>query len=223
MDWIKRIDDIVAEKHLLKHDFYLAWTKGELSLDTLKSYAEQYYNHVANFPRYLSAIHTQTEDIAARQYLLENLNDEEAGPDNHPELWLRFAEALGTTREAVQGAQPLPEVTACDAIFRSIAADRGPVAGIAALYAYESMIPAVSTSKIDGLKEHYGITDDAALRFFSVHVEVDEWHAKVARDLLADATVEEQDAAATAVSEAMDAINGLLSGIVREYCPEVAA
>src|SRR2546428_13767981 len=98
MNVTDRIDELVAERHLLKHPFYVAWTEGRLSLDTLQRYAEQYYNHVAAFPRYLSAIHAQTEDLKVRQHILDNLNDEEQGDKNHPELWLRFAEALGCTR-----------------------------------------------------------------------------------------------------------------------------
>jgi pyrroloquinoline-quinone synthase len=223
MSWISRIDDVVADKHLLKHPFYVAWTEGRLSQETLQRYAEQYYSHVAAFPRYLSAIHTQTEDIQARQILLENLNDEEAGADNHPELWLRFAEAVGTTRDAVRAAAPLPETEACDVAYRDIAGARGPIAGLAALYAYESMIPAVSTTKIDGLKTHYGLDTEDALRFFEVHIEADDWHAEVTRGLLENATPEEQDACVAAAADAMDAINLLLDGVVREYCPEVAA
>ena len=36
--------------------FYKAWNKGELSKTTLQTYAQEYYHHVAAFPRYLSAI-----------------------------------------------------------------------------------------------------------------------------------------------------------------------
>ncbi len=223
MDWIKRIDDVVADKHLLKHAFYTAWTNGELTLDALRGYSEQYYKHVAAFPRYLSAIHTQTTDLQTRQYLLENLIDEERGEESHPELWLRFAEALGATRASVQAAEPLPETAGCDTTYRSVVSERGPLAGLAALYAYESMVPAVAQSKIDGLAAHYGISDADAIKFFSVHLEVDEWHAEVARTLLADASPSEQDAAVEAASEALDALNHLLDGVVRAYCPEVAA
>jgi pyrroloquinoline-quinone synthase len=218
MAWTNEIDALVEDKHLLKHPFYVAWSKGELTLEALRGYAAQYYNHVAAFPRYLSAVHTQTEELRARRYLLENLNDEEAGDDNHPELWLRFAEALGTTRDAVRGAAPLPETVGCDAAYRDIAGARGPVAGLAALYAYESMVPPVSRSKIDGLKAFYGIEAAEALRFFTVHLEVDEWHAQVARDLLADAPETERAAATEAASDALDAINGLLDGVVKAYC-----
>ena len=103
MAWTKRIDDVVSEQHLLKHPFYTAWTEGTLTVSALRGYAAQYYKHVAAFPRYLSAIHAQTPDLETRQYLLENLIDEERGAENHPELWLRFAEGIGTTREVVRG------------------------------------------------------------------------------------------------------------------------
>lgn len=223
MDWIKRIDDVVEDQHLLKHAFYTAWTKGELTIEALRGYSAQYYKHVAAFPRYISAIHTQTADLETRQYLLENLIDEERGDESHPELWLRFAEGIGATRADVQRADALPETTACDTAFRATTTDRGALAGLAALYAYESMVPSVATSKIDGLKTHYGIDDEETLRFFSVHVEVDDRHAEVARALLADATPDEQDAAVAAATEAMAALNTLLDGVVRAYCPEVAA
>lgn len=217
MTWTKRIDDVVAERHLLKHPFYTAWTEGRLTLEQLRGYAAQYYRHVAAFPRYLTAIHTQTDDLRARQYLLDNLIDEERGDENHPELWLRFAEGLGASRADVQGATALPETAACDAAFRDITGARGSLVGLAALYAYESQVPAVAQSKIEGLAQHYGIDDAEALRFFTVHLEVDEWHADVARDLLDEAPAEVQDAAVAAASEAMDALNTLLDGVVREY------
>jgi pyrroloquinoline-quinone synthase len=223
MTWTTQIDDVVSEQHLLKHPFYTAWTKGELTPSALRGYAAQYYKHVASFPRYLSAIHSQTPDLKTRQYLLENLNDEERGAENHPELWLRFAEGIGTTREAVRSAAALPETAACDATYREITSARGPLAGLAALYAYESMVPAVAQSKIEGLKLHYGIDDDETLRFFSVHLEVDEWHAEVARKLLDKAPADERGAAIDAATDALGALNGLLDGVVKAYCPEVAA
>ena len=218
MTWTGRIDEVVEAKHLLKHDFYRAWTDGELTLDALRGYAGQYYNHVAAFPRYLTAIHTQTADITTRQYLLENLNDEESGEDNHPELWLRFAEGIGAARDEVRGADVLDRTRECDATYRHICGARGPMVGLAALYAYESMVPAVAQSKIDGLTKHYGVHDERTLSFFTVHREVDEWHADVARDLLAGAPATERDDAVAAADEAMDALNTLLDGVVEEFC-----
>jgi len=91
---LDKIDNDIADKHLLKHPFYLAWTRGELSRKALADYAQQYYHHVAAFPTYLSAVHAKCDDQATRKQLLSNLIDEEAGSPNHPELWLKFAEGL---------------------------------------------------------------------------------------------------------------------------------
>jgi pyrroloquinoline-quinone synthase len=223
MGWTREIDALVERKHLLKHPFYTAWTNGTLSMEALRGYAGQYYRHVLSFPTYLSAVHSETPDLETRQYLLENLIDEERGSENHPELWLRFAEGIGCRREDVRATASLPETAACDETFRRVAAS-GPGAGLAALYAYESMVPAVAESKIDGLKRYYGIDDDVTLRFFDVHLEVDERHADVARDLLERTVPADARAAAVqAASDGLDALWGLLDGVTRVWCPEVAA
>jgi pyrroloquinoline-quinone synthase len=220
MTWTREIDSAVEERHLLKHPFYTAWTEGRLTQDALRGYAGQYYKHVAAFPTYLSTIHSGTADPATRQYLLQNLIDEEHGDENHPELWLRFAEGLGASRSEVRSAKTLPETAACDAAFRAVASS-SPGEGLAALYAYESMVPAVAASKIDGLRQWYGIADPETLRFFTVHLQVDERHAAVARDLLAGLSADEQPAAVAAANRALDALRGLLDGVVREFCPDV--
>jgi len=223
MTWTKSLDTIVSERHLLDHPFYTAWTRGELTIDALRGYAGQYYKHVAAFPTYLSAIHSRTEDITTRQYLLENLNDEEQGDENHPELWLRFAEGLGAQREQVRGAGALPETAECDRVFREIVTTASPSAALAALYAYESMVPAVAQSKIDGLKDHYRIDDAETIKFFTVHLEADVWHAQVARDLLEGAPEDVRAEAEAVTRRALDALWMLLDGVVREHAPEAAA
>src|SRR5207248_10056693 len=103
--YLDEIDNDIAAKHLLKHPFYLAWTRGELSRAALADYARQYYHHVAAFPTYLSAAHAGSDDQPTRRQLLNNLIDEEAGSPNHPELCLQFAEALGVSKEEVQFSQ----------------------------------------------------------------------------------------------------------------------
>ena len=39
------VDRLIEERSLLKHPFYQGWQRGDLSLDTLRSYAAQYYQH----------------------------------------------------------------------------------------------------------------------------------------------------------------------------------
>ena len=87
--------EAIMEYSMLKHPFYVAWTEGKLSQSVLGEYAKQYYAHVRAFPTYVSAVHSRCEDLGIRQKLLENLIEEERGEENHPELWMRFAEGLG--------------------------------------------------------------------------------------------------------------------------------
>ena len=152
---LDKIDNDIAEKHLLKHPFYLAWTRGELRREALSDYARQYYHHVAAFPTYLSAVHANCDDPATRKQLLSNLMDEEAGSPNHPELWLKFAEGFGLSDVDVRNTDKQPETKRLIDAFRSVCANGSTGEGLAALYAYEGQIPAICESKIDGLKKHY--------------------------------------------------------------------
>src|SRR6266403_5524740 len=61
------IDRIVAERAMLSHPFYQAWTEGRLPLDTLRAYARQYFHHVEAFPRAVSAVHSQCPDRDGRR------------------------------------------------------------------------------------------------------------------------------------------------------------
>ncbi|HEY8766871.1 MAG TPA: CADD family putative folate metabolism protein [Dehalococcoidia bacterium] len=219
-----RIDAIIAEKSILKHPFYQRWQAGEMTLGELKGYTCQYYQHVLAFPRYVSGTHANCDDLADRQELLENLREEEEGPNNHPELWLRFGEAIGLQREDMTGAEPLPETTALDESFRRITKDSPFIAGIASLYAYESQVPEVAGTKMEGLKRYYGVDSPDGLRFFVVHHSLDVEHSAVTRNMVAryaEAPGAEESAVG-AVEEACDALWGFLDGCYREYVEAAA-
>jgi pyrroloquinoline-quinone synthase len=212
------IDQQIAAKHLLTHPFYLAWTRGELSREALKDYAQQYYHHVAAFPTYLSAVHAKCDDQPTRRQVLQNLIDEEAGNPNHPELWLQFAEKLGATADQVRATEKQPETAALIDTFRSVCANGQTAEGLAALYAYESQIPTVSESKIDGLKKHYGMTDPKSYEYFSVHIEADREHSAAEREML-EQHVNDTNAPAVkaSVDRVLNALWNLLSGVCQRH------
>ena len=215
---LNEIDSKIAAKHLLTHPFYQAWTRGELTKEALKDYARQYYHHVAAFPTYLSNVHANTEDQSARRQILANLIDEEAGNPNHPELWLQFAGSLGVPSEDARGVEQWDETRNLINTFRSVCRDGTSAEGLAALYAYESQIPAVSESKIDGLRKFYGITDSAGTHYFEVHIEADTEHAAIERALLStQLTTASADSAKAGVDSVLDALWGMLSGVCRRH------
>ena len=216
VSWWHEVEAILEEKSLLKHPFYQAWTRGELTREDLALYAQQYYQQESRFPRYLSAVHSNCPDMKVRQTILENLGHEEAGPDNHPELWLRFAETVGASRESVTGAKALPETESCVNTFSDLSRDSKWVRGLAALYAYEAQQPAVAKTKIAGLKEFYGLDSKEALGFFQVHEEVDAWHAADEKKILLEAAEKDpavKEEVKDAVAKACDALNTLLDGV----------
>jgi pyrroloquinoline-quinone synthase len=212
------IDHQIAAKHLLTHPFYLAWTRGELSRAALADYARQYYHHVAAFPTYLSAVHAKCDDQPTRRQLLDNLMDEEAGSPNHPALWLQFADCLGVSKADAQSTEKWAETKNLIDIFRSVCREGATAEGLAALYAYESQIPAVSESKIKGLIENYNVTAPRDYEYFSVHVEADREHSAAERRMLAEYVTNENAApVSAAVSRILDALWEMLSGVCRRH------
>jgi pyrroloquinoline-quinone synthase len=189
-----------------------------LTAAALKDYAIQYYRHVEAFPTYLSALHSHTADAATRRHILQNLMDEEAGSPNHPELWIQFARAVGASEADLKSAQPWEETTNLVDAFRHLCRDGSTAEGLAALYSYESQIPAVAASKIDGLKRFYGHHSPAALEYFVVHEEADRAHSAVERRLLQQhVSAANSDAAKHASAQALDALWEMLSGVCRRH------
>ncbi|HJY52985.1 MAG TPA: CADD family putative folate metabolism protein [Candidatus Udaeobacter sp.] len=215
---LDQIDKDIAAKHLLKHPFYLAWTRGELSREVLADYARQYYHHVAAFPTYLSAVHARCDDQATRKELLNNLIDEEAGSPNHPELWLKFAEGLGVSALDVRQSEERPETKNLIDAFRLVCRDGSTAEGLAALYAYESQIPAICESKIEGLKKYYGFSNPVHYQYFTVHIEADREHSAVERKMLtAHVGKQNFECVRASVSRVLEALWHMLSGVCRRH------
>src|ERR1041385_1100776 len=106
------IDEKVAERAMLSHPFYQAWTEGRLRIETLRAYARQYFHHVEAFPRAVSAVHSACPDRYGRRMLAENLAEEEgieAGKQDHATLWLMFAGGLGEDEGGVRAQALNPE------------------------------------------------------------------------------------------------------------------
>ena len=209
------IDGKVAERAMLKHPFYRAWTEGRLPLDTLRAYARQYFHHVEAFPQAVSAVHANCPDRDGRRMLAENLAEEEgieAGKQDHATLWLMFACGLGDSEEGVRGQRLHPETQALIDTFRRLSR-HSYASGLGALYAYESQFPAVASAKIEGLIDRYGISDEETLGFFRVHESADVEHSAVCRALL-DRLPDNEKAEAIAASEELaGALWNFLSGV----------
>ncbi|MES1157443.1 MAG: CADD family putative folate metabolism protein [Alphaproteobacteria bacterium] len=214
----QRIDAAVAARSMLTHPFYQAWEEGALTREALAGYAKQYFHHVEAFPRAVSAVHANCPDARGRRLLAENLAEEEGlgeGKDDHASLWLDFADAMGADEAAVRATAVNAETQDLIDAFRDLSR-ASYASGLGALYAYESQLPAIASTKIKGLVERYGVSDARALRFFTVHEAADVEHSAVCRELIEALPADEREEALQAACSLLEALLRFLDGMQRE-------
>jgi pyrroloquinoline-quinone synthase len=220
-DFIVQLKVEIDKKHLLKHPFYQMWEQGTLPLEVMQKYAAQYYHLEQNFPIFLSMMHAGCDIFEIRQAITDNLYDEEHGPNNHTELWLRFGEAIGANRHEVKESKLLPETQNAIATFKKLSSTSF-LEGAGALAAYESQIPSIAEKKLLGLKKNYGIDDPRGTEFFQLHGVLDVKHANEWWNIIAEHanTPERQLAVMKAVQNGRDSLWGFLDGVCHAYLPQ---
>ena len=173
------VDAAIDRRRLLTHPFYVQWQEGRLSREALRDYAVQYYR-----------VESSLVGLTAGEAW--------AGEREHPQLWLRFAAALGLTEEEVRRARARPATMALVETNKRLA--RTEAGRVGALYAYESQAADIAATKASSLRDHYGVED--GLEFFEAHMSVEDGHAAAGRQAMATL---DPDAVQTAVSTAADA------------------
>ena len=218
----KELNQKLDQYHLLNHPFYKSWNEGKLTREIIKDYAEQYYQHVKAFPRYISATHSLCEDIEKRKILLENLNDEENRDADHPKLWKNFALAMGADSEKIEEVRA--DKYTKDMIDNFFKNGRSTYAeGLASLYTYERQIPEIAETKIQGLKKYYGVNSKEGLEFFVAHKEADVHHRIECEKLLDGLSEDEQQKAEIAALSTAKYLWNFLSGMSAKHNLQAAA
>jgi pyrroloquinoline-quinone synthase len=220
MPFVSQLEERIHQYDLLQHPFYKAWSAGELTLDDLLEYAEDYYAHVEAFPGYLAQFGLRLEEGELRQAVLSNMTDEKGGEDSfcdpersHSELWLDFVEGMGGNR--IAGRRSHGEVRKLISWFQSVASEGSPEEALAAFYAYESQVPRVAKEKADGLAQRYG-ADAKTCGYFKLHQFADVEHSHVWHELLSaevTANPEQAEKALDAAEKAAQSLWHVLDGM----------
>jgi pyrroloquinoline-quinone synthase len=212
MDNVAQRIDLEIENHsLLKHSFYKMWSEGKLTIDHLQGYSKEYFQLVKIVPRFVEsiaeAIGNPHDDIIS-----DNAREEA----EHVELWVKFATALGVSRNdliSYGGSEKTNEAVAKLMELAGLAFEEA----VAAMYAYEMELPKISRSKIDGLKKLYGMDSEDATKYFEIHEEADMRHAQVWREILQRIPAERHEAAINAAIKSLQAQNMLLDSVQEKY------
>jgi pyrroloquinoline-quinone synthase len=210
--FLEQLEASIARYDLLGHPFYKAWAAGDLTRADLREYARHYYHHVQAFPSYLAEFALRLDEGELRRAVLANMIDEKgtaggSGKDSvpHSELWLDFAEGMGSRRD-IQWHLPVTPVRDLMKHFHGIASEGSPEQALAAFYAYESQVPRVAKEKERGLRERYG-ADDKTCGYFALHATADVHHSDVWRTQLEKRIAGNPQAAQAALDTAENTAN----------------
>jgi len=216
------LDARIAKYDLLCHPFYKSWSLGALKNHEIKEYACHYYQHVAEFPLYLDTLQKRLPEGELRNIVLENKADEEGAQSrdgrSHAEIWVDFAQGMGASAEEIGSKQPVKEITQLIDGYKDVVQNGSIAEALAALYAYESQVPAVAVEKERGLKEHYG-ADDKTSYYFFLHKTFDLLHCRTWLEQINMEVGTDEAAQAVALNAAEKAAKSLwnaLDGVERE-------
>ena len=210
MNIIKKIDEMIETRSLLKHPFYQMWSDGKLSQDTLAGYSKEYFQLVKAVPSFMTPIIEKAPDSVISE-LIANQQEE----SDHVQLWIDFAGEVGVSEDELTPYTGLTKT-------RKAVSDLNELmntyeGGACAMYAFEKEIPKISQTKLDGLAKFYGITGDDATEYFKLHTEADIRHSASWRTILEKSSTDSNDLLEIA-DKSISAQNLLLDSCYEEYC-----
>ena len=210
MNIIKRIDAMIEERSLLKHPFYQMWSDGKLMQESLAGYSKEYFQLVKAVPSFMTPIIEKAPDSVVSE-LIANQQEE----SEHVKPWISFAGELGVSEDELTSYTGLTKTQkAVSDLNELMNTFEG---GACAMYAFEKEIPKISQTKLDGLAEFYGLTNDGATEYFKLHTEADIRHTASWRNILEKSSIDSNNLLEIA-DKSISAQNLLLDSCYEEYC-----
>jgi len=210
MNIVQKIDEMIEERSLLKHPFYQMWSDGKLTKESLAGYSKEYFQLVKAVPAFMTPIIEKAPDTVVSE-LVENQQEE----SDHIKPWIAFAVELGISEdELVSYSGTAKTQKAVSDLNELMVTFDG---GASAMYAFEKEIPKISQTKLDGMAEFYGMTNDEATEYFKLHTEADIRHAASWRSILEKSSID-YDKLVEIADKSISAQNLLLDSCYEEYC-----
>jgi pyrroloquinoline-quinone synthase len=180
---------IEARRTFGTHPLWLAIADGTLSRQQMQVFAVQFFLQVREFPRGISAMHANCPFPKERIALAESIYEEETGRISgcnlpHPEVFIRFGEALGLKRGEMVDGQPLPATRALIDWFELATKQRSFIEAAAAKnLAAEGQVPGAIGPIARRLQDKYGLSREA-VEFWDLHEHADAEHSEVGDNIV---------------------------------------
>lgn len=179
----RQLEEAIKGNHSKAAPFSVAWAEGKLQRKHFARWAENHYHYVGPFADYLAYMYAKAPKVGgfveSKDFLLQNMYEEEIGGDRHTDLLIRFAETCGSTRERVEDPRNmLPTTLGLQSWCYTVAMRENWIVATAALVVgLESQVPDIYRRQTPILKEKYGFTDEE-VEFFDLHIVSDEIHGE---------------------------------------------
>jgi pyrroloquinoline-quinone synthase len=210
MNIIKRIDEMIEERSLLKHPFYQMWSDGKLTLDSLTGYSKEYFQLVKAVPTFMTPI-IEKAPTSVISELIDNQQEE----SEHIKSWISFAGELGVSESDLLHYDGLEKTR--KSVLELSELMNTYEGGACAMYAFEKEIPKISQTKLDGLAKFYGISNEKATEYFKLHTEADIRHTASWRNILEKTSTDSNNLIQIA-DKSISAQNLLLDSCYEAYC-----
>ena len=207
---IKKIDQIIEENSLLNHPFYEMWSEGKLEFESLVGYSREYYQLAKQVPKFMEPI-IEMSPSDVKSELISNMNEE----TEHIRLWEKFASSMGVSMDDLTSYEGLKKTN--EAVNNLASLMKSYDGGACAMYAFEKEIPKISKTKVDGLKNFYGLDSKDSTEYFEEHMTADIRHA-ASWEKIINTSSENEDKLLEIAKNSVDAQNLLLDSCYEAYC-----
>ena len=201
---------MIEERSLLKHPFYEMWSDGKLTVESLAGYSKEYFQLVKAVPSFMSPIIEN-----APESVIPELVDNQQEEADHIQPWIKFAGELGIPEDELTKYEGLEKTKKAVSDLADLM--NTYEGGSCAMYAFEKEIPKISQTKLDGMAQFYGMSNDNATEYFKLHTEADIRHAAAWRNIL-EKTSTNTDELIQIADKSISAQNLLLDSCYEAYC-----
>src|ERR687892_2102297 len=92
------------QRHSKNHPFFELWALGRLTKEQTAFYCTQHFHYVVEYLNWLAYEASQIPQRDVKEYLFENLGDEENPDDRHLDMLKDYVAASGVDRESVESS-----------------------------------------------------------------------------------------------------------------------
>lgn len=200
-DFIANLNSEARNHRAIKHPFLQRLAEGDFAEPTkvTKDFAFQYLAYSKDFARFLTVTISKLESREHRQMLIENLIEESGHVDEseieelekanisidwlqgvpHPELFMRFLDAIGYDREYREKNDFCDEAKVWSHMFLNACSGGTSAQSLGAMgLGTENIVKYVYQPILEAIKNHLDVSAEERV-FFDLHALLDDEHGEV--------------------------------------------